>query len=218
MSLVTAPPPAAPAEQRVVLSGVSWETYERLLAERGDASTPRLTYDRGVLEIMSPGKRHERIDSLVSTLITGGLSVAWDLDVTDLGHLTFKHPEWERGFEPDGCFFLRDAAAFVRTVEELDPVEHPPPDICVEVDISRSSMKKLAIYAQFRVGEVWRHDGTRVTVLGLDEDGAYRPMPSSRALPLLDAARLTELLDDGARRRLPEWLAATQAWARSVAS
>jgi Uma2 family endonuclease len=217
MSIVTAPPSARaarPAEQRVVLRGVSWETYERLLAERGDAGSPRLTYDRGVLEIMSPGKRHESLDRLV-TLMMGALSEAWAVDVTDLGHLTFKHPAWERGFEPDGCFFLRDAAAFVRGVEELDPVAHPGPDIALEVDISRSSMRKLAIYAQFRVGEIWRHDGERATMLGLDE-GEYHEMAASRALPLLTAARLTELLADGGRRSSTEWLAATRAWARGV--
>src|SRR5688500_12174775 len=42
------------AEQRVLLHNISWETYERLLDERGDSRVPRLAYDRGELEIMSP--------------------------------------------------------------------------------------------------------------------------------------------------------------------
>ena len=40
--------------QRVTRRHVSWETYERLLAEHEQCSSPRFTYDRGVLEIMSP--------------------------------------------------------------------------------------------------------------------------------------------------------------------
>jgi Uma2 family endonuclease len=53
-SVVTIP------EQRIVLQNVSWETYERLLSDHADASTPRFTFDRGVLEILSPSSEHER--------------------------------------------------------------------------------------------------------------------------------------------------------------
>ena len=38
-----------PAEQRVILHNVRWETYERLLAEQESSSAPRFTYDRGEL-------------------------------------------------------------------------------------------------------------------------------------------------------------------------
>lgn len=41
----------SPAEQRVLLSNVSWETYERLLEDHQDSSAPRFTFDRGMLEI-----------------------------------------------------------------------------------------------------------------------------------------------------------------------
>jgi hypothetical protein len=45
------PTVAGEPEQRVVLRCVSWETYERLLAESADRSSPRLAYDRGVIEL-----------------------------------------------------------------------------------------------------------------------------------------------------------------------
>jgi len=41
---------APPVEQRVRLSGISRETYERLLAEHEGRQSPRFTYDRGALE------------------------------------------------------------------------------------------------------------------------------------------------------------------------
>ncbi len=45
----------APAtDNKIVIYDVSWETYERLLSDLSDRSSPRLTYDRGRLEIMSP--------------------------------------------------------------------------------------------------------------------------------------------------------------------
>ncbi len=34
-------------EQRIVLSHVCWETYERLLDDHENSSAPRFTYDRG---------------------------------------------------------------------------------------------------------------------------------------------------------------------------
>ena len=41
----------SPPEQKVALHNVSWETYERLLADLQDGSAPRLTYDRGRLRL-----------------------------------------------------------------------------------------------------------------------------------------------------------------------
>ena len=43
------------AEQRVVLTGVSLNTYEALLAEMDNPGV-RLTYDRGSLEIVEVGR------------------------------------------------------------------------------------------------------------------------------------------------------------------
>ena len=37
----------AHGDQRIVLHNVSWDTYERLLEERGESRVPRFAYDRG---------------------------------------------------------------------------------------------------------------------------------------------------------------------------
>jgi Uma2 family endonuclease len=55
-------------EQRVVLRRTSWETYERLLAEHLDASSPRFTYDQGELEIMSPSMEHEKLKEIIAAI------------------------------------------------------------------------------------------------------------------------------------------------------
>jgi Uma2 family endonuclease len=59
----------SPAEHRVILHNTSWETYERLLKERGDRRVPRLAYDRGDLEIMSPSSEHESTAYFVGLLV-----------------------------------------------------------------------------------------------------------------------------------------------------
>ena len=45
-------------ETRIVLSNISWATYEALVAEN-DSPGKRIVYDRGTLEIMSPSREHE---------------------------------------------------------------------------------------------------------------------------------------------------------------
>ena len=49
----------AGGDQRVFLHDVSWEDYERIAALRGQSAVPRLVYLDGVLELMSPGTKHE---------------------------------------------------------------------------------------------------------------------------------------------------------------
>ena len=49
----------APIENKVILHGVSWETYERLLNEHQESRGTRFTYDEGTLEIMVASARHE---------------------------------------------------------------------------------------------------------------------------------------------------------------
>ena len=56
------------AESRVVLSGISWSTYESFLAETKNHGT-RFTYDRGYLEMMSPSREHERTKRFIGRMI-----------------------------------------------------------------------------------------------------------------------------------------------------
>src|SRR5689334_6089033 len=51
-----------PKEDHFVhLRGVSWSDYERLLKVRGERSVPRLAYEKGVVELMSPSYEHESL-------------------------------------------------------------------------------------------------------------------------------------------------------------
>ena len=54
-----ASPPRVVADDCVVLHNVSWETYERLLSDDEERRVPRMTYDQGVLELVTPSKPHE---------------------------------------------------------------------------------------------------------------------------------------------------------------
>ena len=57
------------AEQRVILQNVSWETYERLLAESIESPGTRFTYDDGALEIMGVSIAHENPNRTLAMLV-----------------------------------------------------------------------------------------------------------------------------------------------------
>ena len=142
-----------PAEQRVLLRNVSWETYERLIAEREERPVPRFFYDRGVLEIVSPSIEHEGIGRLCALLVEL-LAEEMGLDVFDAGHTTFRREDLERCFEPDGSFYFSQNAGCVRGKHNIDLDVDPPPDLVVEVDVTSYSLDKLPIYARIGVREV----------------------------------------------------------------
>src|SRR5262249_31633794 len=125
-------------EQRVVLRNVSWQTYVRLLSEHAESSSPRLTFDHGELEIMSPSAEHERYNLRIADLV-GILADEMDVEAEGLGSSTFKREELERGFEPDSCFYIKNIEC-VRGKDRIDLALDPPPDLVVEVDITSASI------------------------------------------------------------------------------
>jgi Uma2 family endonuclease len=181
-------------EQRVVLRRVRWETYERLLAENLDHSSPRFTYDRGVLEIMSPSAEHEWYNQLVSDLVKL-LARELRIDVLSLGSTTFKREEAEKGFEPDSCFYVTHAKQ-LRGKERIDLAIDPPPEIVVEVAVTHPSLSKFPVCAAFGVPEIWSYDGNRLRIYSLS-GSEYTDVPSSGALPELGAKQLTDFLELG---------------------
>lgn len=47
---------------KLVMRGISWQTYKALMSEVGDDRDWRITYDRGILEIRMPLEEHEERD------------------------------------------------------------------------------------------------------------------------------------------------------------
>jgi Uma2 family endonuclease len=215
MATVVQPPTAIPDEQRIVLNRVSWETYERLLADHTDRRVPRFAYDRGVLEIVSPGLKHER-DSGALALLVQIVAAVWSIRVLNAGSMTYKREDLQQGIEPDESFYVQHEAS-VRDKDRIDPSVDPPPDLVIEVDVTHPSLDKLPIFARLGVPEVWRCVGGRVTVLTLVE-GAYRESERSLALPLLTGEAITRLLAERRSLPPPEWIWALADWARAAGS
>src|SRR5438270_13362339 len=105
MSVVT----KRPSADRVIISNVSWETYESLLKDIENQSSPRLAYDHGVLEIMSPHFEHDRAKEILADIAKITLEQL-DFDFEAAGSTTFKREALKRGFEPDSSFYIQNAA------------------------------------------------------------------------------------------------------------
>jgi len=170
-----------PADAIIVLENVTWADYQRLLEIRGERAVPRLTYVKGVLELMTPSRPHESIKSMIGRLVE-----AWcfehDVAISPYGSWTHESKDAERGIEPDECYVLGD-------VDDPDRC-----DLAIEVVWSTGGVSKLDAYRPLGVQEVWFWRNGRIEVYGLRDTG-YVQLPGSDVLPGIDLDQLVRFID-----------------------
>jgi Uma2 family endonuclease len=170
------------AEQRVILSNVSWQTFEQLLKELGDKRATRLAYNEGLLEIMSPLGPHENSNRFIESLI-GAIADELNLNIKRFGSLTLKREKKLKGAEPDSCYYIQNEP-LVRSKQEIDLDNDPPPDLALEIDITSGSLDKRPIYAAIGVPELWRYDGKKLEVFVLQlSNQDYQQVNQSPTFP-----------------------------------
>jgi len=198
-----------PGEAVIHLS-VSWDTYETLVDGIGEGNRTRLSYDGEILELMAPYADHESYQSLLEVLL-GYLVTEWDLNLYSTGSMTLKAKPV--GAEPDTSFYSKNAGK-VGDMDRIDLGVSPPPDLVVEIDLSRSRTDKLRLYAAMNVPEFWRLDRESLRGFSLIGD-AYEPIEVSvviDGLPLRELERFLRRRAEPDRRALyQDW----QAWLRA---
>ncbi|HVA46141.1 MAG TPA: Uma2 family endonuclease [Pirellulales bacterium] len=180
-------------EARVRLSNIDWQTY-LTLRDNDDNRNVRMTYDRGILEIMSPSKRHERVGYLLGRFIDEWTD-AFSIRVQACRSMTFHRQDEERGLEPDNCYYL-ERVEQVLDREEIDLACDPPPDLAIEVDVKSGSRGRLPIYASLGVPEVWRWWNDGIEVYRLGRRSRYQRRDASEALNGFPVAAAAEILRD----------------------
>ena len=178
-------------DERTILEGLNWSTYEALLADLGEHRGRRIAYDRGVLEIMSPSQSHEELKRLIGRLVET-LSLERGIEILSTSSLTLKRMDLLKGLEADESYYIQNEAR-VRH-KEIDLSVDPPPDLAIEVEITRSVIDRLGIHSALGVPEIWRHDATSLEILLLKDDGNYRSSDRSGAFPMLSADELNRFL------------------------
>jgi Uma2 family endonuclease len=199
-----------PPEQIVQLSGISWQTYETLLAEIGDRQI-RLTYNRGNLKIMVPSPEHERFKEVLGRFVET-LAEELEVRIEPLGSTTFKRPEF-LGAEPDKCFYIQNISA-IKGKKRIDMDRDPPPDLVVEIDITSSSENSLQVYADLGVPEVWIYNGSRLRINRLEERG-YVECDRSLAFPSVAILEIVSFLQQAETMDYLELVKAFRNWVKN---
>jgi Uma2 family endonuclease len=196
-------------ERRVVLNHVSWETYEHLLADHIDASSPRFTYDQGMLEIVTLSSRLEELTEVMAA-IAELVAEERGVEFINLGSTTFRRQDLKRGLEPERCLYLQNVER-IRGKEEIDLLVDPPPDLVIEIEITNPAVSKLPIYALLGVSEIWLTDGQGVRILRLAA-GEYKSREQSEVLPLLSEPVLSDFLERSKTMTTLAWRKMVRHW------
>lgn len=191
-ALVEQPVPAAAKETRVVMRGVSWQTYKSLMAEVGDDRPWRIAYDRGVLEIRMPLLEHEVPKGLLESFVEA-VADELEIEVLKAGSLTLEREDLTKALEPDSCFYIQNELQ-VRGREEITLPSDPPPDLAIESDYTSSSVNKEALYSALGVPELWRYTKKALLVYRRVE-GGYERYEQSLAFPVLPVAEIPSFIE-----------------------
>lgn len=213
----------APSEQRLILDQIKWQKYEAILADSRSQRTARFTYDRGRLEMMHPLDEHERCHKLIESLL---LVLADELKLRLEGYKapTLKRTDLQLGTEPESAYYIQHEPE-MRGQPEINLETDPPPDLILEVALSKSAIDKLPIYARLGIPEVWRYLSQpgdnflkgQLLIYQLQDQG-YVEASSGFAFPFLPAGKILQFIDESdalglmsALRNFRQWVQETTA-------
>ncbi|WGV23498.1 Uma2 family endonuclease [Halotia branconii] len=178
-------------EERFISSGVSWDSYESLLAKLKDNFHYRVTYLDGILEIVSPSIRHEKIKTNLGMLLER-FFYSKRIRFVPMGSFTFKNKAKKAGAEPDECYCLGE--------------EKNVSDLAIEVVVTSGNINKLEIYRRLGVAEVWFWERNQFKLYHLRESSqkeqatvysdtyGYEQIATSEILPELDISLLEQCI------------------------
>src|SRR5438132_11162296 len=92
-----------PAESFLIRENVSWEEYEDLLEQVGEATWLRISYDDGTLQIMTTGPTHENYSRFIESLV-GQIRFRLRKNIRFFGSSTMLKKKKLKGNKPDGWF------------------------------------------------------------------------------------------------------------------
>jgi Uma2 family endonuclease len=169
-----------PPGHQLLLKDVTWQMFEKILEELGETRAARVSYSKGMLEIMTPIPEHEDDKVMIGDLVKALLEEL-DIEFRSLGSTTFKNEQMHQAVEADDCFYIQNEAA-IRGKKRLDLRSDPPPDLAIEIDIT--SRTKFNNYEALGVPELWRYNGRKLQINVLQE-GRYVESDTSRNFPSL---------------------------------
>jgi len=208
------PTVALPERQYLLLHDVSWEDFRVFERMVEDQPGHRLTYDGERLEFMTLSYLHENVKTLFDRLMFV-LVEEFDCPLASGGSTTFRREDLHRGLEPDQCYYLENEP-LVRGKDELDLTVDPPPDVVIEIEVTRSALDRLGIFAALGVPEVWCTDGAQLRFLHLTENGDYQEQPESRHFPGIRSEEIAVFLQRRKAVNERELIQSFREWVRDM--
>jgi Uma2 family endonuclease len=159
---------------------------DRYLELVGDRPGPLVKYRQGSLTLVSPSHTHEsgaeRLDGLVKAICA-----ELDIDYHATAATLFRRPDFDSGIEADKTYYIANEQAVRGLIGDIDLAVCPPPDLAVEVVVTHSPGKSLAVCQELGVPEVWVYRVKKglLEFLHLDAQGTYVSAAMSRAFPFL---------------------------------
>lgn len=147
---------------------------------------------------------HETYSWNLARLVVA-LSEELGLEIRGLKSTTWRSQLKAVGKEADECFYIQNEAA-VRGKLKID-LTVAPPDLAIEIDLSNSSLDKMAVYAELKVPEVWRWQDGKLTINILLDSG-YVESETSLAFGsflVIELAGFMQLSEKGENARLREF-------------
>ncbi len=178
-------------EQRVVIHGVSWDSYLQIINALPQARSSRLTYDDGTLEITMPLEDHEFSGRLIERFILT-LVELMGMRIKTMGSTTMNYPHLKQGAEPDNAYYIQNQPLVKG--RNVNFSQDPPPDLVVEVDITHTDIEKNKFYANIGVQEFWRFNG-QVWLIYQLQNGSYIEVTASPTFPKVPKERLYAFLE-----------------------
>jgi Uma2 family endonuclease len=164
-------------EQHFYRPGITWESFQAIQKAFENLSGVRLFYCEGVLEIVTTGKLHELITSLMGLL---------------LGQYFL-----EQGIEffPSGSYsqIIPGIVEYQADLSYCFQIDKSRPDLCIEIVITSGSPIKLKKYKLMQVPEVWFWEDGTLEIYCLREQ-EYEKVNNSELLPKLDLSLLNRCL------------------------
>jgi Uma2 family endonuclease len=198
-------------EERFVFDDADWVFYELVLKRVGDRRV-FVTFDGERLEVMSPSLQHDKLAERLGQLARL-VMVERRMAFESAGSFTLKKRRANRGLEADRCLYIQHVSA-VLGKRKIDLRKGPPPDLAIEIEISRRLLDRIDIYGRLGVPEVWCCDGRRLRVLRLEEGTTCKEVPRSPTFPDLPPEEMHRLLELAWEMDELAWTDAVRQWIR----
>ena len=163
---------------------------------------------RGLIVLMTPSNLHENLTDIFDHIVDiAGSTLTGASKALRQTRLRRPGEPPGTGMEPDAAFYVGERAKGYRdalvegaaAAEEF--VEHTPPDVVVEVEITHADEGRIGRYADLGVRELWRLHGRkgswdlRADFLALTSGSPPRPLAASEVLPGLTPDDVCEAVE-----------------------